>query len=445
MYNMFNQVIEGNGRNKFFTAQTDFTNPLTEQSKLEMGARVMIRSIDSKNNISQNSPPSTLIEYKPQLSSQYKNTDKVYAAYATYSNAIKEFGYLLGMRVESSEYTGSSKTTTRLMKDTLSTYGNKFPISLFPSIFLTQKLKGEQELQLNYSRRINRPNFFQLFPFTDYSDSLNLSRGNPGLTPEFTTSLELSYQKIFKGNNSLLISAYYKHTNDLITRIFVIEPSALDIKDSVRVNTFINANSSYVTGMEFTARNALTKWWELTTNVNLFTSKININYPGLVPQDKFFSYFGKINNSFRLPKNITIQISADYQSKTILPPGGSGGGGGGFGGGGGGGGRGGGMFGQSQTTAQGYIRPNYGVDFAIRYEFLKERTASVSLSMNDLFRTRRSDVHSEAPGFIQDAFRRRDAQVVRLNFNYRFGKFDVSLLKRRNNRNNGEGTDVQMP
>src|SRR5439155_8521836 len=102
--------------------------------------------------------------------------------------------------------------------DTSSKYSNSYAISFFPSVFLSEKLKHNQELQLNYSRRINRPNFFQLFPFTDYSDSLNLSSGNPNLKPEFTNSIEVSYQKTFPKNNSLLVSSYFKYTNDLITR-----------------------------------------------------------------------------------------------------------------------------------------------------------------------------------------------------------------------------------
>lgn len=440
----FAQELDGEGSNNSFTAQTDYTNPLGEKSKIEMGARVAIRNIDSRNDISYITVSGKQII--PQLSSKYKNTDKVYAGYATFSNVIKKFGYQLGLRVESSEYEGTVNTTDTNSKAAVISYSNSFPISLFPSVFLTQQLSDDQELQLNYSRRINRPNFFQLFPFTDYSDSLNLSRGNPGLTPEFTNSLELSYQKLFNNNHSFLASVYYKNTNNLITRFQAKEPNPVTQKD-VLINTFINANSSYITGLELTSRNPLTKWWELTTNLNFFTSDIKINDPSIVDQDNVYSYFAKLNNSFKLPKNITLQLSAEYQSKTILPPGGSGGGfggGGGGGGRGGGGGGGGGMWGQAQSSSQGYIRPNYGVDFAIRYEFLKTRTASVSLSMNDVFRTRRSDIHSESPFFIQDAFRRRDPQVLRLNFSYRFGKFDVSLLKRKNTRSQNDMPDVQM-
>ena len=79
--------------------------------------------------------------------------------------------------------------------------------------------------------------------------------------------------------------------------------------------------------------------------------------------------------------------------------------------------------------------------------FLKNKTASISLNMNDILRTRRSYVHSESPYFIQDVFRRRDPQILRLNFNWRFGKFDPNLFKRKNMKGEREGMntgDMQM-
>lgn len=430
----FTQLQDGGGTNKFVTLQTDYVNPLKEKSKFETGARVSIRDVDSRNILSVRMPDGSL-RVIDSLSSTYKNKEKVYAAYGTFSNMYKNLGYQLGLRVESSEYQGDL-IRKFAGKDSTTSFSNSFPLSFFPSVFLSQKLKKGQEVQLNYTRRINRPNFFQLFPFIDYSDSLNLSQGNPDLKPEFTNSLEASYQKLFKGNNSLLISAYYKNTNDLITR-FAYD-TLLSGKRRI-LNSFINANSSNVYGLEVTVRNTITKWWELNTNLNLFSSKINIDDPSVVEQERLYSVFGKLNNNFKLPHNITIQLTADYTSKTILPPGGSGGGGrGGFGGGGGG------FFGGAQSTSQGYIRPNYGVDIAVRYEFLKERRASLSLSMNDVFRTRRSDIHSESIFFTQDAFRRRDPQILRLNFSWRFGKFDATLFKRKNLRGEQEGIQGGM-
>ncbi|MFM2359667.1 MAG: hypothetical protein RLY16_1660, partial [Bacteroidota bacterium] len=101
------------------------------------------------------------------------------------------------------------------------------------------------------------------------------------------------------------------------------------------------------------------------------------------------------------------------------------------------GGRGGGMMfggGGNTPTAQGYIEPIYGVDIAIRKDFLKNNAASLTLQMNDIFRTKFNATHSESPFFIQDVSRIRDPQVLRLNFNWRFGKIDVSLFKRKNLR-----------
>jgi hypothetical protein len=185
--------------------------------------------------------------------------------------------------------------------------------------------------------------------------------------------------------------------------------------------------------LELTSRNKITKFWDLTSNINFFTAKIDVaNQPD---QDQFLSYFLKINNSFKLPKNITFQLSGDYTSKIISSPGGSGnrGGGGGMMHGGGGGG----------SVAQGYIRPNFGIDAAVRYEFLKEKKASISLNMQDVFRTKKYDAHNEQLNFTQDITRRRDAQVLRLSFNYRFGKFDASLFKRKNTKAEGNlNTDM---
>ena len=86
------------------------------------------------------------------------------------------------------------------------------------------------------------------------------------------------------------------------------------------------------------------------------------------------------------------------------------------------------------SASQGFIRPNFGVDAAIRFDFLKENRASLSLNINDIFRTRLYKAYTESSFFIQDSERRRDPQVFRLNFNWRFGKFDASLFKRKDTK-----------
>ena len=420
------QQALGGGTTKFFTAQTDFTNPISDKIKVEMGARASVRNFNSFSDNLFFSPVTSTYISIPGLNSEYKFQDEVYAAYTTYSQKINKFSFQVGGRIESSKYTGD-------LIDKGLVFKNKYPFSFFPSVFLSQKLTEKQDLQLNYSRKINRPNFFQLIPYLDFSDSLNISKGNPNLVPEFTNLVELSYQVNLNKGNNLLATVYYRNTDNLIARYQYKDKNPNPVRtDSVVINSFANANSAYAYGLEVTAKTKLASWWDLTSNVNLYNSKINGNNIENNLESQKVSWFGKLSNSFKLPKNYSIQLTGDYQSKTILPSG-RGGGGGGM------------MFGGGQlSTANGYSKANYGADFAIKKDFMKNNVASLSLSVNDIFRTKIYRTHYESVYFIQDNSRRRDPQVFRLNFNYRFGKFDVSLFKRKNLKGEQEGIQNGM-
>ena len=285
----------GGGTTKNITVQSDFVNPFSLTKKIEMGLRMALRNYDSNNDNFIDSSGTYI--YKPALNVKYKYDDAVYAAYATYSQQIKNFSFQLGLRLESSRYSGE-------LTNVGEHFSNQYPVSLFSSLFLTQKIGKRSDLQLNYSRKINRPNFFQLIPFTDFSDSLNLSKGNPGLIPEFTNLLELSYQIQYKTGNSILISFYGRNTKNLITRYQYkdINPDP-DKMDSVIYATYANANRSYTYGLEVTGKNKIGKWWDITTNVNFFNATIKAsNLPGTKDNSQF-SWFGKLNNNFKLPKN----------------------------------------------------------------------------------------------------------------------------------------------
>jgi hypothetical protein len=118
--------------------------------------------------------------------------------------------------------------------------------------------------------------------------------------------------------------------------------------------------------------------------------------------------------------------------------------GGGSGGGRSSGGGGGNWGGFVQTTAQGYVKPFYNIEAAIKKDFLKDKKGSLSLSINDIFKSRRNASFSQSEYFIQNVERRQDWRLVRFNFNYRFGKVDMSLFKRKNNKS-GEGSEgMQM-
>jgi ferric enterobactin receptor len=406
----------GTAAPRFFTFQSDYVNPLGEKTKLEAGVRTSIQKLENDNHTYTVDENGHSTENLLGLS-DYGSTAKVYAAYVNFTSGVGNFGYALGLRGESSNYTGDLHNNGQH-------FHNSYPISLFPSIFLSQKLKHNQELQLSVTRKINRPGFFQLIPFTDYSDTLNITRGNPDLVPEFTYNSEFSYMKTFPHNNTILVSAYYKYTTNLITRY--LKPD-LDPKGrAVFINTYENANNAYTVGGEVTSTNTITKWWDMTLNLNVYQSHINTENLNQPSQDAIVSYFGKFNSNFKIPGNFTLQLTAIYQSKTNLPvnlnqnqfgPPGN----------------------VQQSSSQGYIKAYYGFDVALKYSFLKQNAASITASMTDIFRTRWSDQHTVSDNFEQEFDRLKDPQLFRLVFAYRFGKMDLNLFKRKSMNSQGMG------
>lgn len=431
-----------NGNQKNWTFQSDYENPISDNQKFEAGARASIRDYSNENFQYFFDHPLGKFYLSEQLSSRYKYTDKVYAAYANYSLKVNKWSYQLGFRAESSTYSGSIVHTDVQGTDSVSTFKVNFPLSLFPSAFITYKLSEKEDLQFNYSRRINRPNFWQLIPFTDYSDPYNLSVGNARLKPEFTNSFEVAYNNNYTKGANFLVNGFFKYNTNLITRYQYqdVNPDTAHHysgSDSVLFNTYLNANNSITYGIELTNKMPIVKGWDMTVNFNLFNSKINLEDPKFKSiSNQRTSWFIKWNNSVKFLKTFSLQLSGDYYAKTVLPQGGGGGGrgGGGFGGG-------------PAATAQGYINPRYSFDIAVRKDWTWKggNSASLSISMNDFLRTQLYSTYSESPFLIQTAERRRDPQILRVNLNYRFGKFDVNLFKRKNtNADQSGGTDA-MP
>ena len=423
------QKTLGGGVSKNYTLQLDYENELGEDAKFEAGGRGAIR--DFSNGSDQYRFSSTLNDYLlvPSISSKYKFNDQVYAGYVNYSFKAKKWSYQLGFRVESSSYTGTLLKQNGIDS---SNFSVKYPLSLFPSAFATYKINATQDFQLNYSRRVNRPNFFQLMPFPDYSDPQNINIGNAKLKPEFTNSFEASYNNAYKKGANFLATVYFKYSTNLITRYVYRDKNGLSSGDSAYFNTYINADNSMTYGLELSNKMSVNKWWDLTLSFNLFNSKINSSIANQTIDNSLLSWFSKMNSTFKVSKTWSIQFSGDYQAKTILPPGGGSnqmqgrGMSGGMGG----------MFGGPQTTSQGYNYPRYSADLAIKKDWTWKngKSGSLSLSVNDIFKTQVSKTYSESIYFNQTSSRSRDQQQGRLTFSYRFGKFDATLFKRKNSK-----------
>lgn len=124
----------------------------------------------------------------------------------------------------------------------------------------------------------------------------------PKQLPEFTNLLELNLSNNYKAGHSLLASLYAKYTDGLITRYQYkgvnTDPARTD---SVIYNSYANANKSYSLGLELTARNQVTKWWDITSNLNLFDVTLRADNIVAAGNSEQFSWFAKLNKESRVP------------------------------------------------------------------------------------------------------------------------------------------------
>ncbi|MGE7775616.1 TonB-dependent receptor domain-containing protein [Chitinophaga sp. NPDC101104] len=390
----------GSGNTTYLTAQVDFVTPLTEKSKVEAGLRSNNRRFNNVLSTFGKDFTSGEFAYDSSLSNDYRYTEQINAAYVSYTGGYGNFGFQTGLRAEQSFYSGELRNVKG------ASYEIDYPISLFPSVFLSQKLKGDHELQLNYSRRIQRPWFRDLLPNIEYNAN-SARRGNPSLAPEFTNSFELSYLKDFNRKVNVLASLYFRNTNNAITNFYLDTALVLDGQErKVLLNYPINADHRNSYGAELTVRTQVTKGWDITTNVNM--AQTSVSAQDL--DNSGFIWFGKINSNTKLPWNLTLQVTGEYESKQILP--------------------------------QGEEAPEYQIDLGLKKDFLKKKNLSVMVGLNDIFNTDRDLSWTKTSFSESERYRKRVSRELRVNVSWRFGKMDAKIFNKKKRGGEEGGGDM---
>ncbi|RZK46549.1 MAG: TonB-dependent receptor, partial [Pedobacter sp.] len=407
----------GSNESDQLTIQTDFVNPLSENSKLEMGLRAFSQN---NSNVFNAFSLNNATEIKLPLSTNVKYDENVYAGYVTYSNKWKGIRFQAGLRGEYSQFDGE-------LVDSAQKFGYKLPLDagdifdgLFPSLYLTREISEGKEIQLNFSRRIRRPDFWQLNPFIDINDPLNIRQGNPRLRPEYVNSFEFNYNQRLTNGNFLGV-LYFRNNvaditmfSDTITTEQFQQLNNAAISPNAILNTFINAQYTNRMGAEFTLNKTIGTL-EIIPNINLQYRKVKAMVGGLNLSNQGFNWESKLIFNYKFPsqkgvlKNTNVQLSAQYESKEIIP--------------------------------QGRNKEQFESDFALRKEFLKNKAAAITFAVNDLFNTDRWGQIYDTENFYQDAYRRWNVRNFRVSFSYRFGKSDFKFGNQRENRSGGGGDD----
>lgn len=350
----------------------DYVNPLSEKSKLELGyAGSFIQQdidfyVEDFDTILNKFIPNNL------RSNRFLYNESVHAFYGTYQHAFNAFSFSLGLRAEAAHTKVNLLTTDSVISNPY--------FQLYPTLHLAYELK-KGELQLNYSRRVNRPDGDEMNPFPEYVDPLNLRAGNPTLLPEYIHSIELGYQ--LKGDKfSFVPSIYYRYKYNSFTT--VTKP----INDSVLLTTRENLANDQSAGVELIVSANTEKFFSANLSTNIFYNTINADNLGFLQKKSIVSFSTNFISTFTFTPLTQLQLSCNYRS--------------------------------ARQTAQGKFFPTFVMNIGARQDLFKKKLA-ITLTLSDVFKTLQQKATLNTGYFNQTAITTRDARILYIGFSYRFG------------------------
>lgn len=354
--------------------QTDYVHPFGNDGEFETGFKANIRNVDN-DFLVEDEVSDGVFEPLEGFNNRFVYTENIYAAYAAVGEKFGGFSIKAGLRMEISDI------NTELIVTEEENPRNY--VDFFPSVFLGQKIGEKNTLQLSYSRRISRPNFWSLLPFFQYTDTRNYFSGNPNLNPEYSHSVELGYQRYLK-KGSFLTSVYYRYKTGIRERITFLTD------DGIQRNIPINLGTGNSAGWEMSVSYDLTDWWSFNGNVNVYYWQTEGSFEGVDYGNETAAGDFKVSTEFTIADRLDLQPSFNYRSK--------------------------------RKSAQGISKSNYGLDFAAGLDVLKGK-GKLTFSFRDILDSREWRWINETDEFrIEGDFQWRQGRQVLLSFNYRLEK-----------------------
>ncbi|GKG70904.1 TonB-dependent receptor [Parabacteroides goldsteinii] len=402
------QTQENDIKDKTWEVQADYTNKISDMARIEAGYKGTFQRNASPVDTYTGTTAED-IRQDESLYNRFLYNQDVHALYMTYGGKWNKLSYQAGLRGEYWRVDTRSLDFDQEFNGKASEAFEKDYFKLFPSAFISYSLPKNNELQVNYTRRLRRPWGGQLNSFRNISDASNISFGNPELTPEYSHSFELNYIKSWESGHTLSLSGYYRSTDDVIQRI-----RFLNTEDNVMYTTSENVAKSQASGLEIVGKDKLFKILDLTTTVNLYYSKLDgFSYlpqgaetPVIGDTDESFAWNVRMIANFSLPWGVSLQGTGNYNSKQLM--------------------------------AQGHREPNYSVDLGLRKSFLSDKL-TLSINARDLLDSRKFRTVTAGDGFWQDSENWRGGRRVGFTLTYNFGNMNK---KKDKNKSRSEEPDM---
>lgn len=368
--------------------KTDYYHPISKTEKLELGLDGKIKKLEMKNEYENFDAPNNVWQLDLFSRNYFNYDEQIYSAYGSYTGTLWDLKFQGGLRIEQFLADGNLTLTS-------DKFDNDY-FSLYPTLHLSKDIAEGSELMISYSRRVNRAHHRQMNPFVNYSDSLNITQGNPKLKPEYINSFEFGYSKLF-GPNSVTASLFYKLTEDMISQISRLESSG------VTRTTFDNISNGKNYGLDLNANYAVFKWWKLNANYSYFRNIIDGSSGTVVIASDDYSWNTKWISNFMFYKEFSAQLMANYQAPINM--------------------------------AQGKVDKMYSVDMAMKHDFL-QGDLSVTFRVSDIFNTMKFSGENFGDGFYSTSSNKRESRAAYLGITYKLFNYKPDRSKERSRGEN---------
>ena len=273
----------------------DFEDKILKKINFSTGLKFIKSDFTNDNSLFDENQ---IVDFFTSTSELDESVSAIYAQFDTKFN--ENITLKSGIRFENTQTLVSDQIGNAIVDRN---YGN-----FFPSIFLGYKLNDKNNLNLSFSKRINRPAFTDLAPFFIFFDLDSGIQGNPSLQPSFTENYQIDYRF-----NSISISAQYAIENDVMGRF---QPKFLENGFLILRPENLDSQKTLSAILNFPVYPS--NWW----NIRFFTT---YSYSNLVHQSEQYSLdrinssvIFNINNDITLGNDYTLQIFGTYRSKQLF-------------------------------------------------------------------------------------------------------------------------------
>ncbi|HVZ96116.1 MAG TPA: TonB-dependent receptor [Chitinophagaceae bacterium] len=285
----------------FYVFSGDYTAGLGKTISLDAGAKISLTRFNNDIGLDRLKQNNWVTD--SSLSANYKMIENIAAAYASVSvRAGATTTIKAGLRYE---YTRSLLDTKNAADVVNRKYGQ-----LFPTFYFAKKLDKDNNIDFSYSRRITRPTFNDLAPFTIFLDPKTFYYGNPGLLPAIANAVKTSYTY-----KDFIFSLNYTYENNTVEHF---QTQSVDTVNNLVYVSARNFKYEQFLTASFSAPVSLTGWWNMQNNLNLNWHQVNTTYENKDVRLGIYFFNARTTQSFSLHKNISLELSGLYTSASYF-------------------------------------------------------------------------------------------------------------------------------